>query len=176
MNKDLLLKIKAGDKVAFKRMYEFYFPKLIGFARQIVKSQDLAMDIVHDVFIKIWDNRSTLREDLNYNSYVYTLTRNHSINIFKQSVHHSKIAYEILINTYSEYIINIEEKFSQEEYLETLLARLPEKQSKIFRLCKLDGYNYDQAAKELNIASGTVGAHLFQAMRNLRELLSLSKN
>lgn len=176
MTNELLQKIKAGDKVAFKRMYEFYFSRLVGFARQIVKSPELARDIVHDVFIKIWDNRSDLREDLNYNSYIYTLTKNHSINVFKQSIHHSKIAYEILIHTYSEYIVNVEEKYSQEEYLETLLAQLPEKQGKVIRLCKLDGYNYHEAAKELNLAPGTIGAHLFQAMRNLTELLKAGKN
>src|SRR6218665_2750443 len=76
----LLNGLRAGDKVAFKRLYEYYYPKLIGFSLRIVKSPELAADIVQDVFANLWDNRSSLPAEMNFNAYIYTLAKNRSIN------------------------------------------------------------------------------------------------
>lgn len=176
MNKDLYLDLRNGDKVAFKRIYEYYFQKLNGFALRIVKSRELAADIVHDVFLSLWNNRSALPDEMNFNAYIYVLTKNRSINTLKQSVYRSKILYEILINTYSKYTQSDEEIFVQKDYFETLLSQLPEQQYKVFQLCKLKGMSYNDAAKELNIAPSTVSVHLLRAMRHIKTILKASNN
>ncbi|PGH38109.1 MAG: hypothetical protein CRN43_17215 [Candidatus Nephrothrix sp. EaCA] len=172
----LLNGLRAGDKVAFKRLYEYYYPKLIGFSLRIVKSPELAADIVQDVFANLWDNRSSLPAEMNFNAYIYTLAKNRSINMIKQSVNHSRIAYEILVHTYSKYIASSEDFFSQKDYFEILLSQLPEQQSKVFQLCKLEGFSYNDAARELNISPGTISVHMVKAMKNIREILKVHKN
>lgn len=176
MINNLLDRLRVGDKVAFKRLYEYYYPRLTGFALRIVKSPELAADIVQDVFTNLWDSRSTLPTEINFNAYIYTLTKNRAINTIKQSVNHSRIAYEILVNTYSKYIDSTEDFFSQKDYFEILLSQLPEQQSKVFQLCKLKGFSYNDAARELNISPGTISIHMVKAMKNIKEILKVRKN
>lgn len=176
MHRDLVVRVRTGDKAAFAQLYNFYFHKLFGYALRIVKCSELAGDIVHDVFLKVWDNRESLQENLNFKSYVYALTKNHSINTVKQSVNHTRIACQILINIYDKNVKSSEEEFSESEYLDTVLSQLPEQQSRVIKLCKMNGLSYAEAAKELNISPGTVSVHLVKAMKHLRAVLNVRIN
>src|SRR5690606_41269661 len=61
-------------------------------------SEELAAEIVQEVFVKLWENRMRLNKDLSLASYLYTMTRNHIFNMLKRSAHESRIREELQLH------------------------------------------------------------------------------
>jgi len=93
-----------GDTAAFKELYNYYHPQLYRFSLRYVKSPFLAEEVVHDVFVKVWENRHTLDESRSIRSYLYTICKNHMLNVLaraarerqcqQQMVHFARLAQE----------------------------------------------------------------------------------
>lgn len=45
---------RAGSAEAFEQLYREYAPLLLGIARRIVRRRELAEEVLHDAFTKIW--------------------------------------------------------------------------------------------------------------------------
>ena len=52
----LLGQVAAGDRVAFRRLYDLQAPRLYAVALRITRQGPLAADAVHDAFLQVWRN------------------------------------------------------------------------------------------------------------------------
>src|SRR5690349_16809225 len=73
-------KVAHGDQQAFRQLFNLYSKKLTVFASSIVKSPEAAREIVDEVFIKIWRNKAGITSIQNLAVYLYTATKNTSLN------------------------------------------------------------------------------------------------
>src|SRR5699024_9054959 len=83
-NKVLLLHIKKGDQEALEELFEKYYYRLCDFAFGYVRSIQLAEEVVSDVFLKVWQKRSTLTATGNFKAYLFTAVRNQALNYVKK--------------------------------------------------------------------------------------------
>ena len=74
---------KRDSENALKYLYRHYFDKLMRYISIYIKSEQTAEEIISDVFFTIWQNRKSLAEIKNFNAYIYTITRNRSIDYFR---------------------------------------------------------------------------------------------
>src|SRR3954463_5197542 len=81
----------AGDQRAFSRLFYAYHNKLYSFIYTISRSKHFAEDTVQEVFLKIWEKRSEAVNIIQFDSYLFRMARNHTINAFKRSSKHSNI-------------------------------------------------------------------------------------
>jgi RNA polymerase sigma-70 factor (ECF subfamily) len=82
--KDILKKIKKGDKEAFGELYDFYAPKIYRFVRLKVDSQETAQDLTSEAFLKIWQHiqdQRKIRE--RFQSLLYKIARNLVIDFYR---------------------------------------------------------------------------------------------
>ncbi|HEX8376439.1 MAG TPA: sigma-70 family RNA polymerase sigma factor, partial [Pedobacter sp.] len=80
-NESFLLQLTAtGDENAFRKIYENYLNKLYSYAFRLTQKEELAEEVVQDVFLKIWVNRGELTEIQKFDSYLYTIVRNQCFN------------------------------------------------------------------------------------------------
>ncbi len=56
----LILKIKEGDEIAFKIIYNKYFSRLYYFVLEFMSFSDLSENIVQDTFYTVWNKRRDL--------------------------------------------------------------------------------------------------------------------
>ena len=56
----ILKLIKAGDRLAFKHLFELYFTPLCRFVHLYMKKPGAAEDIVVDIFASFWERRGDL--------------------------------------------------------------------------------------------------------------------
>ena len=56
----------------FSIIYEFYRPKLVVIVNSYIPSQEDAEEIIHDVFIKLWEKWDTLQITSNFTGYIYS--------------------------------------------------------------------------------------------------------
>ena len=73
-----------SDELAFRRLYDFIGGRLIAFSFSILKSTEMAEEVVSDVFVKIWQQREQLTKINNLTVYLYTATKNTSLDYIKK--------------------------------------------------------------------------------------------
>jgi len=78
--KELLQQIAAGNQAAFRLVYTSYYRRLFQFALSIVKTRESAEEIVEDVFVRIWQQRDKITVIQHLRVYLYTATKNSSLN------------------------------------------------------------------------------------------------
>ena len=135
-----------------------------------VKSKESAEEIVSDVFIKVWQMRDRLAGINNLKVYLYTVTKNFSINYIQRNYKNASLSIdEMDIEPVIE-LSNPEELFISAEMLNTIrlaIKELPPQCRLIFQLVKEDGLKYKEAAEVLNISALTVRNQLAIAIRKI---------
>lgn len=160
-----ILKLKSGSKEEFKKFYLLYFNRLYRFAYHYVMSED-AEDIVHDVFLKIYENVDKIPEDMSFNSYMFTSVKNSCLNYLRHKnvvdKNQDKLL-EVMLYTGEE----LNDDTDMVNRVRQCLMDLPDKQRIILEM-KFRGYDYNFIAKTLNITIGTVNTHINRAYKFIR--------
>lgn len=170
---DLLKLLKRGDRAAFEHIYKAYHYRLIGHLIRLLKSTDLAQEVVQETFIALWDHRSTIQVDNSIMPYLYQIASNKSFNIFKKAAHDQKYRaylYPILEQGYEQIESSLYQK-EQREILQKIIDRMPPRQRQIFIRCKLDGKTYEEVATELHLSVHTVHTQIKRANQLIKESL-----
>ena len=149
---------------------------MIFYARKFVDHQT-AEDVVHDVFLKIWNSETVMIVHDNIKSYLFSAVKNTCLDLLKHQVVHedyiSKTARDIKIEelTTNENMLDCLIEHEQIDALYKEIDRLPEKCHEVFKLAYLEEKKNIDIAKELNISVRTVEAHIFKALKILRNAL-----
>lgn len=164
------------DQQAYKELFtEFYF-YLHYFATGFIKSKQSAEEIVSDVFIKIWEKRKELERIGNLKVYLYTATRNISLNYLekqKRSATYS-IEEESVAGIKSIYF-NPEQLLITAEMMiriQKAIDSLPPRCKMIFKLVKEDRLQYKEVAEILHISAKTVENQLAIALHKIGSAVS----
>lgn len=171
--KYLLRRLSESDREAFAHLFAKYHQKVNAFALRLTHSEAMAEEIVQDVFMKIWLNRESLASVDHFQSYLFTIARNHTFNILKRLAleENAKAAFGRELPQHQE----IEETSMYEERQQMLnqaIDRLPPQQRLVYSLCHQDGLKYEEVAQQLNISRLTVKTHMQQALRSIRSHFS----
>ncbi len=163
------------DVKAFETFYYMLYSALVKFSMMYVHQKEEAEEIVTDVFVKVWLNRSTLTEILRPDTYLFVAVKNQSLNYLKKysSIHVIPVeeADDVdLIDTANPYI-QLEKK-ELHFYLDKSIDTLPQQCRIIFKLIKEDGLKYKEVAEILNISPRTVQTQLSRAMKKLSDCLT----
>jgi RNA polymerase sigma-70 factor (ECF subfamily) len=170
--KALLAEIAAGDERAFRKLFDLYKERFYAVALKMTRSDEVAEDIVQDVFMNIWSKRESLVDVENPSSYFFTA-------VYRRVYHHyRKVALEkkLLqvappvmesVNTTEEMVLAHESKNLVSEAVE----KLPHKQQLVFKLSKQEGLSREDVARQLHISPNTVKNQLADAIKFIRVFL-----
>ena len=75
-DRELIKLLQKGNVEAFDSLFEVYSSKLFGFAVKYFKNEADAEELVQEVFVKVWENRQTLKSELSFKSYLFTIALN----------------------------------------------------------------------------------------------------
>ncbi|MCH7512785.1 MAG: RNA polymerase sigma-70 factor [Bacteroidetes bacterium] len=159
------------DITWFEDLFRTHFAPLCQFAMNFTGSDlDDAKEIVHDVFIKVWEKMDSLPPDVNYKSYLYKSVNNRGLNFIrdrKKLVQLDQISEE----KYSSSLAEMEEK-ELERAIELAIHSLPDKCREVFELSRYEGLTYKSIAEKMAVSVKTVEAQMSKALRLLREHLA----
>ena len=170
-------KIANGDQDAFRILFHHYAAKLILFSQSMLLSKEAATEVVDDVWVKIWKNRENLESIENLRIYLYTATKNTSLNYL------SKKAKEMITEPFNDISVQIREEHCPEQQMitEEIFAKihesvqdLPPRCKLIFKLVREDGLKYKEVAEILKISENTVDAQMVIAVRRIKEAVGNS--
>lgn len=165
---ELLQQAATGDANAFAQLYNHYRTLVYRFIYKYVKSPQLSDDLTQEIFIKVWENKAALTDRLAFKSYLFTISRNHTLNFLKRAAIDSTAKSVILSN----YVPSgsMEESLQTKdymEYLQSVLTTLTPQSREVFRLCRQEFKSYDQAAEILGISRSAVKKHMVKSMKTL---------
>lgn len=73
----LIKKLREGNEQAFKELFDRYGVRLYQFSLRYLREKEDVEDLLHDVFLKIWMNRESLKTDTSFRAYLFTIAYNH---------------------------------------------------------------------------------------------------
>ena len=175
---DLLPRLKAGDEAAFAALFDRYVGPLSAFVMAYVPSREEAADVVHDVFLRIWQGREGLEVHDSLRAYLYRAARNQALNrVRRQTIERRwrEGAGRVEADMAQATMPGVEERLQHEELLAELdraTAELPERCRMVFLLRWRDGLRYAEIADVMGISVKTVENQITRALRTVRERLA----
>lgn len=169
----LLEKISGGDQHAFTILFNHYERFVFTFARNLTHSEQLAIDIVQESFLKVWEKREKLIEIEQFSAYLNRLVRNHTFNVLRNRSRQVNASAEL---NAAEDVVE-QSTSNQLDYNETLrivreaVESLTAQQKQVFRLCHQQGLKYEEAAQQMQVSPQTVNVHMKLALKKVREHL-----
>ena len=173
--RELVALLRQGDTDALTSLYYLYADKLKYYVQRTAKSPFLAEDIVHDTFVKVWENRSQIDPDQSFRPYLFTIAKRKMLNMLKRAQHEHNIVSEIRRHaTVQENTTELQLDYNESNALFTeAVDNLSGQAKKVFVLCRLQGLTYKQAAEKLGITESTVNKHMSSALYQIKEYINL---
>ena len=156
-------------KDIFERLFSDYYGILVCYAQKYTKREDIAEDIVQDVFASLWEENRIFTSQANFRSFLYISIRNAAFDYLRHQNVESRYIEEAL--TANRFLSD--DSFQKEEVFRLLFKQidlLPERCREIF-LLHLEGYDNDAIAKKLSLSIETVKTQKKRAMKTLRNNL-----
>jgi RNA polymerase sigma-70 factor (family 1) len=167
---DILTKIAEGDQFAFTILFNHYQKDVFVHSRRLTPSEDDALEVVQDIFIKIWIGRERLKTIHNFGAYLNRVVRNHVFDVLKQLSQESE-SHVKLQSASTEFDDSTRQLLDYQDAIHILneaLTELAPQQKIAYKLCHQEGMKYEEAAKEMNISTETVRVHMKQALNKIR--------
>lgn len=173
-DQSLIHMISKGDSLAFTELYNRHKDKLYSFSLQIVGSPEKASDLVHDVFLKIWEQQSNLEGKEIISGYLYTMVRNFCIDHFRKFARQSVINIDLaeLEKTNSDTPESDLLYRDLQHKVQLAINQLPPRQREIYILHREERLKHNEIAQKLNLSVSTVENHFSRAIVSIRMFLN----
>ncbi len=177
-DKLLLCRLKKGDEKAFREIYVNYHQPLYDTALKYLRSREFAEDAVHDIFVKLWNNRKKLERSGSLRGFLFTALKNHVFNMITRHKREMKkeieLIYERKIN--QEETGNVIVLSEYRQFYQSAVEQLPEKRREIFDLRINEGLTNSEAAEYLGLSIHTVKSQYYKATQFIKKYVRENMN
>jgi RNA polymerase sigma-70 factor (ECF subfamily) len=173
----LRIRMSNNDERAFEKLFHIFYLPLLSFAGSFVKKKEIAAEVVDDVFVRLWNNRSQLNTINNLKVYLYKATKNTVLNYISRDI------FNQIHEPFDHIDIELREERDPEnmmisrqtlDLIKKAIDALPPRCKMIFKLIREDGLSYAEVAEVLNISIKTVDAQMVIAVSKIKSLLHQS--
>lgn len=172
----MTISLKHHDETKFKELLDLYFVRLKRFAISFLKEDELAEEVVMDVFLKLWEKRDKLDSIDNLTTYLFVSVRNTCHNFLRQEKKRFTDSLDNAEVELARYEATPEDDLISEEMLEKLnniVDDLPPKCKMVFKMLREEGLSRKETAKVLGISANTVDNQVAIAIKRIGEGLGL---
>lgn len=167
-------------ELKFQKFFTANFPKVKNFAQMLLKSEAEAEDVAQDVFCKLWlQPEIWLDTDRDLDNYIFIMTRNIVLNIFKHQQIEQEYQDEVIEKTFLYELTEKEEVLNNVYYKEMLmiiqltLEKMPKRRRLIFELSRFRGLSHKEIADKLDVSIRTIEHQVYLALIELKKILIL---
>ncbi|MFI1773662.1 RNA polymerase sigma factor [Thalassobellus citreus] len=173
----LWLRTKKSDSVAYKELFEMYYPLLCSYLLQYTNNNYEAEEIAQSVFVKIWLKRNDIEIHSSFKAYLYKTAYYDFINKTKKAERDNKfienLKHEVLQSEIEDDNTIFHEKINK---VNAIIKTLPDRCKEILILSKWQKKKHKEIAEQLGISVKTVEAQLRIAFLKIREAFENDDN
>ncbi len=165
----VLQQARAGDRVAFARLVEHYYPRALRFALQMLRRREDAEEAVQDTFIRVYDHLGQFRPDARFEPWLFRILANRC-----RTVRERRRRRESLVVTGELPAVAADAPDGNADLLEeveTALACLPSEQREAFLLRHVEDLSYEDMATITGVRLSALRMRVKRARDTLRERL-----
>ncbi len=170
----LVRRIRSGDREAFVTLIGLYQKKVFILAYSFFRNKEDAVDVVQDVFLRIYEKIESFQENRNFDAWLIQVAKNLCIDRYRRARGRREMESGVrvdeipLADTHSP---DAENASNLKSALSCSIDRLADRQKTIFLMRHVNQMGNEEIARALNISTGTVKSLHFKAIRRLRTLM-----
>lgn len=165
------------DEVAYKKLFFHFFLPLKSFSFSLIKSKEIAEEIVSDIFLDIWIKRKQLCAIEDLKMYLYTAVRNNSLRKLQQNKKATFFSLDEVQVEFASPDENAESILLTQELshkIDLAIDKLPQRCKLIFKLAKEDKLKYKEIAALLHVSIKTIDSQVATALKKIASVLNIS--
>lgn len=166
----------GSDTRALERLYLYFYPKLFSFTKTMVAQAEPAEEIVEDVFIRLWENRTELCKINNLKVYLFVAVRNKALNYLEwksRDIISYLETYPVDIPSANNTPDNLMITKEMAMRINKAVESLPPKCKLIFTLVREEQLKYREVADILDISPRTVDTQMTIATKKIASAINL---
>jgi len=172
----LLAAVASGDRRAYTQLYGTYLSGLQRYVFLFTHSEEVAQELVQQVFIGIWERRGQLGEVTHFRSYLYRMARNLVFDEVRRQQRQQSVYAQVQASL-DPHLLPADSPLIEQQYHEqaqALIKQLPAKRRQIFLLRTQEELSLDEIAQRLDISKSVVKKQLYAAIDYVKKHLLLS--
>ena len=160
------------DRRKLEELFHTHFPGLVSFARKYVFDEDTARDIVHGIFVNLWERRAEIDISKPMKSYLFTSVHHRCLNEIRnrQKTDTQTDVEADHLDTGGEFEDHLE-TVELEERIARAIEELAPQSRRIFEMNRFEGFTYREISEKLDISQKTVETLMSRTLKTLREKL-----
>ncbi|WP_133260608.1 RNA polymerase sigma factor [Pedobacter changchengzhani] len=166
----LIQGLRDGDEQSYAAIYEKYAPDLTNYAASKLPSLEEARDIIQDIFVYLWEERSELKITHSLNAFLFTVAKYRIIDFFRHKVIIEKYADKL--GSLPQGVVNdVEDAITTKELdatLQSAVNKLTPKVKEVYKLSREGQLSIKEIANQTNVSPQTVKNQLTTALNFLR--------
>jgi len=180
----LLERCKAGNTAAWDTLIRRYEKSVYKFAYSLCRNHEEAGDIAGQVFLRLYQNLHTFRNEASFTSWLFRIVRNTYLDLCVRPAHKNHLSLDasptndnepsagrdIMDPSPSPEALCMERETAQ--MLSKAIQHLPAYQRQVLRMYHSEGKSYEEIAETTGLSIGTVKSRLNRARTMLRERLA----
>ncbi len=174
IEKSIINGLIEGDQKSYKILFDQYYDWLCNYVHKLSNDSTLSEDLVQNVFLRLWEKKSTLHITSSLRNYLFRSCHNeYLMHLRKQKKEIDlldELKWKALFQLYQE-----NEKTQQEAdwlKIESAIEKLPKKCQEVFKLSRFEQKKHKEIAEILGISTKTVEIHITKALRFLKTNVS----
>lgn len=180
----LIERCKSGDTAAWDQLIRRYEKSVYKFAYSLCRNHEEAGDIAGQVFLRLYQNLHTFRNEASFTSWLFRIVRNTYLDLCVRPAHRGHLSLDagpandsepsagrdIMDPSPSPESVCLENETAQ--LLAKAIHHLPAYQRQVLRMYHTEGKSYEEIAETTGLSIGTVKSRLNRARTMLRERLA----
>jgi RNA polymerase sigma-70 factor (ECF subfamily) len=165
--------LRDDDYQAFEQLFLISYTPLRNYCKKIVHINEVAEELVSEVFFKIWNNRKVIIITSSPRSYLYAAVHNISLDHLRKEKKYILTSLEKAISMPGDFL-DPQKGCEYDELrvkIEAAVARLPRQCKQIFQLSREQGLRYHEIAEILQLSVKTIETQMGRALKSLRKSL-----
>lgn len=169
----LVHQLTEGNILAFNTLYHHYSSYLYRFASGYLKSTEEAEELVQEVFTIIWEKRTSLKKELSFKAFLFTIAFNIIRKHFRTKGYLTEYFSSATAADLTDTAYTDETSYrSLYQFIVKLIDQLPQRRKEIIIKSRLEGRSIKEIAEEMNISHKTVENQLTIALKFIRTNLN----
>ena len=168
----LIAGIKRNEYSSYNQLFIRYYSRLCAFVFKLTQNYSASEDVVQELFIRLWINRTKLEINESVSGYLYRSSKNAALNHLRAEKSRQKSVQNFPVQEFQT-DDNLMEQVEFSAALYQCIEQLPERSREVFKMSRIDGLKQQEISDQLGISVKTIKNQIWKSLQYLKACLEL---